>query len=88
MNAKEARELALKSGLDQEVQRIIKDIEERIRIASQNGRTSCCAFGNYSDSNKSSADLEAKKHFLELGYYFRKTGDSFGVPQDTEDICW
>ena len=87
MNAEEARKLSNQNGFDEKVQDKIQMIERRIQKACKNGRTSTCAFGNL-DYNKSDVDLEAKKHFLKLGYTFKKTGMCGGVPQTTEDICW
>lgn len=84
----QAREIANNNGFDNKVQEKIEEIERRIKRASKNGYTSTCAFGFYSDYEKSDVDLEAKKHFLKLGYTFKRTGMNGGVPQTTEDICW
>ena len=88
MNAKEARELANKNGFEQKVQDKISEIERRIERASECGHTRTCAFAFYNDNDKSSVDLEAKRHFISQGFTFRRTPVNGGVPQDTEDICW
>lgn len=88
MDAKEARELANKNGFDEEVQKEIGRLNRSIKRACEYGRTSTCAFSHYNDSDKSDVDREVKKHFLKLGYTFKKTGMCGGVPQRTEDICW
>mgnify|MGYP003314633607 CR=1 FL=1 len=88
MNAEEARKLANKNGFEQKVQKKISEVEESIRRACEYGHTRTCVFAFYNDNDKSSVDLEVKKHFLEQGYTFRKTPMNGGVPQDTEDICW
>ena len=88
MDAKEARELANKNGFDEKVQKEIESLNRSIKRACEYGQTSTCAFAHYNDSDKSDVDREVKKHFLKLGYTFKKTGMCGGVPQRTEDICW
>lgn len=87
LTPQEARNIANQNGLDKKVQEKIEEIERRIRRASEDGHTSCCAFGNL-DYEKSDVELEAKKHFQKLGFKFRQTPPSFGVVQLTEDIHW
>lgn len=88
MNAEEARRLSNQNGFDKKVQEKIEEIERSIKRACEYGRTSTCVFAFYNDYDKSDVDLEAKKHFKELGYTFKRTGVCGGVPQTTEDICW
>lgn len=88
MNAKEARELANKNGFEEKVQKMIEQINKDIRQTSERGMTSTCVFGHYDDNCKSDIEREVKRHFLQQGYRFKRTGMCGGVPQRTEDICW
>lgn len=88
MNANEARALSNKNGFEKKVQDGIKSLEKQIKKACEYGRTSTCAFAFYNDYEKNDVDLAVKKHFIKLGYTFKRTAMNGGVPQDTEDICW
>ena len=88
IDVNEARRLSNENGFDHKVEEKIAEIERSIRRACENGWTSTCVFAHYRDSDKSDVDREAKKHFLEQGFTFKRTGVCGGVPQTTEDICW
>ena len=84
----EARKLSNENGFQKKVDEKIESVERSIKRACENGWTSTCVFGIYNDHDKSDVDRAVKKHFLKLGFTFKRTPMNGGVIQDTEDICW